>query len=816
MPKLPDDSVLGGLPSANSGRPIASLDLSAPAKAMESVAQGVKDLGKGIASGLNSIADRNKEDDELVALKAKSGFATDLVALDKEEAGQNDPAELAKFPERRQALFQKYADQIPNAKTKQRWTYEMAPKIAQWGGKTQGRIDTIEKDKFFAEANGNIELMRELAIDPEVDPETRDTALGVVNDYIDEMKSKGYLSEQEAEARRKKWGDSYAWDRVKMLPPEQRAYAVGGLEGAIIGRESGGRPGIVNDYGYAGLFQYGAPRLQTLGVYSPGDSEDLSRWSKSGRDAAGKWSGSFNIPGFPQVKTLQDFLANPDAQRKVYELDNAYMDKEITSRGLDQYVGQTVGGVLITRDGIKAMIHLGGAGGAKAALDSGGRTNATDANGSTLLSYAAMASRSDGGVANILPPDKRQELRDLTYRELEQKRNASDQAQRVETTTVKSLIEDDRGSIMATGKPLDVLTEERVRSVMGEHAAEAFKQDRFYAQRYWEKTNDMDGLPAEAIRARLSQLDPAKNGEAGKPGFGVASGYHSMAEKRAQAILDERAKDPAAAADRQKDMEEVKQGADLASAPQSYVPLVRRRMAVQERLGVPAQNRMPLTNAEATAIFKPVATALPGQEKDALEQTVKLLQVALGGDKDLIDAALEQGLKQAHVEKNTREIAARILRKIGMGETVQRSDAEAVTEARKQDAQASAASAILGATREAPAGPGVTASQESGVEMVGQRLAESGPRQSSMTRDELAQLWSMPSNKKMLESYTKTFGPDVVKRALEARPKDWDANLYKRHQSGTAQSPKRQLQFGAGSTGVFEQMRQQRDGAGAP
>jgi hypothetical protein len=61
-----------------------------------------------------------------------------------------------------------------------------------------------------------------------------------------------------------------------------------------------------------------------------------------------------------------------------------------TSSGSAQFVGQTIGGVPITRDGIRAMVHLGGAEGARQTLTSGGRVNPADANGTTLLDYARL------------------------------------------------------------------------------------------------------------------------------------------------------------------------------------------------------------------------------------------------------------------------------------------------------------------------------------------------------------------------------------------------------------------------------------------
>lgn len=164
-----------------------------------------------------------------------------------------------------------------------------------------------------------------------------------------------------------------------------------GFEAVLINRESSGNPTVVNTLGYAGLYQFGAPRLQTLGLYTPGAGENLQSWSKTARSTPGKWSGTFNIPGHENVRTLQDFLANPEAQRTAFRLHTEQMDREIAANGFDRYIGQTVQGVPITREAIHAMLHLGGVGGARGFLT--GTGNAPDAYGTRVRDYAAMASQ---------------------------------------------------------------------------------------------------------------------------------------------------------------------------------------------------------------------------------------------------------------------------------------------------------------------------------------------------------------------------------------------------------------------------------------
>ena len=157
--------------------------------------------------------------------------------------------------------------------------------------------------------------------------------------------------------------------------------------------ESGGDAQLVNRFGYAGLFQFGAPILVDLGLYTPGRKEDLSTWSKTGRAAPGKWSGTFNIPGFPAVRTLSDFLENRGAQLAAFNFERARMKQQIERRGLDGYVDHEIGGTTITRIGLVYMIHLGGPGGAQRVLQTQGRTNPRDVNGTSLLDYARVGAK---------------------------------------------------------------------------------------------------------------------------------------------------------------------------------------------------------------------------------------------------------------------------------------------------------------------------------------------------------------------------------------------------------------------------------------
>lgn len=324
----------------------------------------------------------------------------------------------------------------------------------------QKQIDAQDRTEFVTEAN---DMVNGLSAGQSIDP-------GRYNDVVAGLKRSGAfgtLSKLQGQVAIKNATAPYA----SMPPSQALAYTKSLLEGTpaatqLAQAESGGRPEVVNQFGYAGRYQFGAPRLADLGLYKPGAGEDLSTWSKtpykatkvanadgsvstertitvsfddgvfniptivggkqlseedaisafkSGKSQAtgkfatvdeavaaakartdqigqglGKWTGEFNIPGFPQVKTLQDFLANPQAQDAAMQVQQQRANQEIAVRGLDRFLGQTVNGTVVTRPGIVAMIHLGGPGSAQAYLESGGQTNPADANGKTVGDYLKL------------------------------------------------------------------------------------------------------------------------------------------------------------------------------------------------------------------------------------------------------------------------------------------------------------------------------------------------------------------------------------------------------------------------------------------
>lgn len=131
--------------------------------------------------------------------------------------------------------------------------------------------------------------------------------------------------------------------------------------------EGGGDPTRMNAEGFLGLYQFGTERLQELGVYSPAAGE--------GRNG---WRGVFNIPGHPQVRTMEDFRRSAAAQEAVADLHFSDIDRVIEMMG-------AAGGR--DRNGLRAVAHLGGVNGMRRFVATNGSYDPADSNGTKLSAY---------------------------------------------------------------------------------------------------------------------------------------------------------------------------------------------------------------------------------------------------------------------------------------------------------------------------------------------------------------------------------------------------------------------------------------------
>lgn len=664
MPRLPSADSLGGLSGGGGGRSISSIDASGIGSAQREQGQALQGVGDKLQAIANDI---NEKQGTLEDAKARADWTISRAKLEEERDNETDPEALGQFQSKYQAALTKSASMISDPRKRELFLANNSPEVARGQIAATGRADEINTDASLADTNQKLFDLRQSALKTK-DPSVRAAAFKTARDLYDTLENNGDISAVDAQKGRQSWATDFATSAVNMMPPEEQLRVLGGFKGALAQQESSGNPKIVNGNGYAGLYQFGAPRLQTLGVYQPGAGENLQTWSQTGSAEPGKWSGQFNIPGFPGVKTLADFRSNPAAQDAVFGIHTAKLDQEIADRGLDKYIGKTVAGIPITREGIYAMAHLGGIGGAEAALKSGGSSDARDNNGSSVLSYArlGLTDPRNKTLVDMIPADRADYMRENAQR-------AVTQQTREEVAQVRSLRQDDEASIMQTGQPVQSLTMERVAASQGPEEAAAFADNRQRAQTYYRATNDWDSLPAEEINQRLASLKP----RAGEEGYERQQAFFNTAVEKAQQTLKQRQEDPATAVDRLPDVQQAKQAADPKD-PSSIAALGRARMVAQDRIGVPPQLQTPITRAEAINAMLPLTKAPPGLEKQGMEAVVKQFDQTYGPD---AEKALTYALTASKVDNDVAEQASKVIRSIAQGRAVSAAQERALNDA---------------------------------------------------------------------------------------------------------------------------------------
>lgn len=191
-------------------------------------------------------------------------------------------------------------------------------------------------------------------------------------------------SKESADRESTSGGLGGATARSKQTEREEPASGSGGLASArasLIENESGGNWQAKNDAeghggskGHFGRLQFGQARMQDY-MNATGEKFDPDQ-----------------------------FMQDPELQQRVEQWHFNDIDGFIRDQGLDQAIGEKVGGVTMTQDGMRAMAHLGGRGGLKRYIETNGQYNPKDREGTRLSDYAqkhGAAHAQDGKSATL-------------------------------------------------------------------------------------------------------------------------------------------------------------------------------------------------------------------------------------------------------------------------------------------------------------------------------------------------------------------------------------------------------------------------------
>lgn len=173
--------------------------------------------------------------------------------------------------------------------------------------------------------------------------------------------------------------------------------------------------------GIAGIFSGGAspaPLGSTAPVSGPASliqNESGGNWQAQNNavgsgGAVGHFGrGQFSVARLEDAKragaippdtTPQTFMNSPEMQKRAEAWHFGDIDNFIQANGYDKMIGQTINGVPVTVDGMRAVAHLGGTGGLRKFIESGGQYNPSDRNGTSLMDYFSR----HGGNSSPLAP----------------------------------------------------------------------------------------------------------------------------------------------------------------------------------------------------------------------------------------------------------------------------------------------------------------------------------------------------------------------------------------------------------------------------
>lgn len=105
----------------------------------------------------------------------------------------------------------------------------------------------------------------------------------------------------------------------------------------------------------------------------------------------------------PAGTTPQQFMRSPELQKAAENWHFNDIDQYISRNGLNRAIGASINGIPVTAEGMRNVAHLGGKEGLRRFLETGGRYNPSDANGTSLMDYLRLGARGSRTAQADLP-----------------------------------------------------------------------------------------------------------------------------------------------------------------------------------------------------------------------------------------------------------------------------------------------------------------------------------------------------------------------------------------------------------------------------
>lgn len=225
MAVLPDDTALGGLPSANSGRSIATYDPSGFNKGAAAIDAGMSDIGKGISSAAKDISASLNSDQaktlELQKAQATAQYTSGVVTLNAARDDDTDQTSLKTYPTQHQQTLDDASGIISDPRERQLWVAQRTPDVTRQTVATNDRIFTVQKSEAFASTGQQLLDLQTKGAVAKTDAD-RSAIIQSGQGLIDHLENAGYITADDAFKRRQAFAQNYAVSTFNALPADQR------------------------------------------------------------------------------------------------------------------------------------------------------------------------------------------------------------------------------------------------------------------------------------------------------------------------------------------------------------------------------------------------------------------------------------------------------------------------------------------------------------------------------------------------------------------------------------------------------------------
>lgn len=699
---LPDPNKMGPGPE-RSGRPTGRYDASglteggiaegqaisqggqkiaaAEGQAGAAIGKGISALGEGIEAVGKGTLNLDHAYNQLDFMRARADYFTNKTNLD---ATYDKDTDWATMPDRYAKDLNKVRDEaaavIGSGPMRERFMLDTQNNLAEGQRRAEKQAFKLETSDKLSSADEQLKGLRQSALiaKPEDRGQIVDSANGLINGLVDAK----YLTPQQGQKLRSSWTEDYAVAAVQSMPADAQ---VNLLRTAPTDRESTlDRIGKVEN-------ATGNPAARSATSSAMGDFQFIdSTWLSTVAN---------HRPDLMTGKSSAEVLALRADPKLSREMAGYLMDdnaKTLRDNGvvptpanlyLAHFLGaETAANVLKAPPGTPvADVVDGKAISANRSVLAGKTTD-------TVADWAAQkmggATRGTGSLVDFIPEDKRVNLLNRATAQVLQTQRQADSENALEEYTVKQSVKNDLASTLATGQGDMSLDAERVRKVIGSQGVLQWQNAREDAHATWVNTHDLSSLSEAQIDERLKALEPT----GGAPDYQRRQTILEAVQTKADEVRKTRQVDPAGSV---KDDPEVTKAAEIAAKspddPNAFRLLSATRMAAQEKVGIPEDMRSPITRAEAIALTVPLRRMLPGQEREVLTDLGEDFKKKFG---DEADTAFAYALRVHKVEGEVAKQAARVMKKLGLGDVPDREDARAVDNASEVSAARTAVTAV--------------------------------------------------------------------------------------------------------------------------